>query len=534
VTATITQRSLYLGGKRYPLLLPSLRDARLHLALVVISIHVLGQLGLAFRVSIPQILSAILSAALVEVAWTFARSRQIVWPASAMLTGSGVALILRVVGTERGEHWTWRGWYIFAGVAVVSLLSKYLIRYRGAHLFNPSNAGLVAAFLLLGSTRVEPLDFWWSPLNGWMFAAYVIIVFGGLTITNRLRLLEMAAVFWVVFAAGLGLLSASGHCMTAAWAFVPVCGASFWWTVVTSPEVAIFLFFMITDPRTVPSGRTAKIAFSVAIALLAVALIAPQSSEFGAKVGLLSALVVFSPVRSLFDRLLPERDPRISPHRAFLSRVTGGIEHSARLVFWRGATIGAVIAVVATAIVAAGTPARVGAGEITTAESLSISVDPSTLPPVTVDAEVEKLASQLVAGNALARVLTESLEVEAEAMRRGDPALLLEVNQGARLAEMEQTIDRAAADGLRVVDRYSFDSIHVRVMHPEGLQTAPGLAFDTTGIVERTTYAFGDAPIETARSPVSTTFLLRQGAGRFWLIMEARQTDFGADSKNPP
>jgi Na+-transporting NADH:ubiquinone oxidoreductase subunit NqrB len=283
VTAVITRRSLALGGRRYPLVLPSLRDARLHLASVVISIHILGQLGLGFRVSVPQILSAILSAAIVEVVWTFVQRREIVWPASAMLTGSGVALILRVVGTERGDHWTWRGWYIFAGVAVLSLLTKYLIRYRGTHLFNPSNVGLVAIFLLLGSTRVEPLDFWWSPLNGWMIAAYALIGLGGLAITARLRLLEMAAAFWVAFAAGIGLLSATGHCMTAAWAFSPVCDTSFWWTVVTSPEVAIFLFFMITDPRTVPSGRTARTAFSVAIAVLAVVLIAPQSTEFGAK-----------------------------------------------------------------------------------------------------------------------------------------------------------------------------------------------------------------------------------------------------------
>ena len=42
--------------------------------------------------------------------------------------------------------------------------------------------------------------------------------------------------------------------MTANWAFAPVCGADFWRVIVTSPEVLIFLFFMITDPKTVPAG----------------------------------------------------------------------------------------------------------------------------------------------------------------------------------------------------------------------------------------------------------------------------------------
>ena len=43
---------------------------------------------------------------------------------------------------------------MFGLVAAAALLTKYLIRYRGSHVFNPSNVGLVAAFVILGSTRV--------------------------------------------------------------------------------------------------------------------------------------------------------------------------------------------------------------------------------------------------------------------------------------------------------------------------------------------------------------------------------------------
>ena len=106
-----------------------------------------------------------------------------------MLTGSGVALILRVVGTPPDDPWNTYAWYVFAGVAGLSLLTKYVIRYRGSHVFNPSNIGLVVAFIVLGSTRVEPLDFWWAPLNVWMIAAYAVIIGGGLLITRRLHLL---------------------------------------------------------------------------------------------------------------------------------------------------------------------------------------------------------------------------------------------------------------------------------------------------------------------------------------------------------
>ena len=94
-----------------------------------------------------------------------------------------MALILRVVGTPPDDPWNTYAWYVFAGVAGFSLLTKYVIRYRGSHVFNPSNIGLVVAFIVLGSTRVEPLDFWWAPLNVWMIAAYAVIIGGGLLIT---------------------------------------------------------------------------------------------------------------------------------------------------------------------------------------------------------------------------------------------------------------------------------------------------------------------------------------------------------------
>ena len=44
--------------------------------------------------------------------------------------------------------------------------------------------------------------------------------------------------------------------MTAAWHVGPIEGAEFWWLLVSSPEILVFLFFMITDPRTIPASRT--------------------------------------------------------------------------------------------------------------------------------------------------------------------------------------------------------------------------------------------------------------------------------------
>ncbi len=53
----MTSRTLTLGGSTYPVILPNIRDPRLNVAAVIITIHVLGQVGLRFQVSVPQILA---------------------------------------------------------------------------------------------------------------------------------------------------------------------------------------------------------------------------------------------------------------------------------------------------------------------------------------------------------------------------------------------------------------------------------------------------------------------------------------------
>ncbi len=286
-------------GTSYPVVLPSLRDPRLHLAAVIVSLQVLGQTAFAFRVSIAQILISLGVCAVLEVAIVCRRQRVLLWPASALLTGNGVAFVLRVPGTRHGDWWSTRGWWIFAATAAVSILSKYVIRIRGEHVFNPSNFGLVLCFLALGSTRAEPLDFWWGPMSAWLALALAIIVLGGLAILSRLRLLEVAVSFWAAFAAALGVLAATGHSMTARWHLGPIAGFEFWRTLVTSPELLVFLFFMITDPKTVPRRQGERVVYALAIGLLAALLIAPAQTEYWSKVAVLGALAIVCGARVL-------------------------------------------------------------------------------------------------------------------------------------------------------------------------------------------------------------------------------------------
>jgi Na+-translocating ferredoxin:NAD+ oxidoreductase RnfD subunit len=510
--------ALTLGARTYPVTLPNVRDPRLQVAAVIVTIHVLGQVTLGFHVSVPQILAAILTCAVIEVAITFRRQRALVWPASAMLTGSGVALILRVPSTPPGDHWTTHAWYVFAGVAAFSLLTKYVIRYRGSHLFNPSNLGLVVAFLVLGSTRVEPLDFWWSRLDGPMILAYAVILIGGVLITRRLHLLAAAAIFWGALAIGVGLVAASGHCMVARWAFAPVCGLDFWRVIVTSPEVLIFVFFMLTDPKTVPPGRVGRMLFALALAVVATVLIAPQRNEFGTKVALLGSLVIMCAARPLLERLVPVAGSDDDDPVRFVRRLVtrGTVPALART----GGLIVAV-ALLGAGIVAAGGPARgfVDPSADDVLGRLPSDIDPATLPSISVSQDVVDWDHEITGAGAQQIVLrlAENLELEHEALRRGDAALLPAVDHGDRLAELRRRVDAATPSGTRTAEQYSIEDVRITLVIPFGRQTGLSLGLESRGTVTTETYRRDGDLVSRSSAPFAKSFVMGRPTGGRWL-----------------
>src|SRR5262245_46811672 len=169
--------------------------------------------------------------------------------------------------------------------------------------------------------------------------------------------------------------------MTANWSFTPVCGTDFWRVIVTSPEVLIFLFFMITDPKTTPAGRVGRVVFALLVGILSVLVMAPQVDEWGTKVGLLSSLVIVCAARPLLDRVLPEPRSAADDLRRFATRVAVGGEGTGALP--RVARVGLLVVallVLGAGIVVAGTPAR-GTAPANTAEILDRvphQIDPST------------------------------------------------------------------------------------------------------------------------------------------------------------
>src|SRR5437588_3412131 len=210
-------RTVRIGGREYRVILPSIRDPRLHVAAVLLTLQALGQTVLGFRLSIAQILACLAAGALIEFGVSFLKDKTILWPASGLLTGNSTAFILRVPGTLHGNWWSTHGIWIFVGVVVFSMASKYLIRWKGRHIFNPSNLGLVVAFIALGPQFTEPQDLWWIPLGPWMYVTYAILIVGGLLIGWELKLLSLELGYMAAFAVFVALAVAPvpDHCMVA-------------------------------------------------------------------------------------------------------------------------------------------------------------------------------------------------------------------------------------------------------------------------------------------------------------------------------
>lgn len=476
---------------------PSWRDSRLHTAAVLVTVQVLGQTVLGFDVSIAQILLAVGTSALLEVAITFRRTRTIAWPASAMLTGNGVALILRVPGTVRCDWWSLRGGWIYVTTAAVSLGSKYVIRRHGGHVFNPSNFGLLVCFLVLGSRRVEPLDFWWAPWSAPVAAAVAVIVTGGVLVLRRIHLLAVALSFWLTFAASLGVVTLAGHCITARWHVGPLCGFDFWRIIVTSPELLVFVLFMITDPRTVATGsRRAHAAFGALVGVVAALLIAPQRTEFGAKVALLGALAIVCAARPTIEAWARTRHALRRPRAAIVA-------------------LGLV-----AALAAAGLPARPVSASARAAHD-SVRFPRVVVPTARVASDA--LSQQLDGADArrIARDLVEDLAVQDGLVRRRDADAARAVAGRRWLAVLEARMRAFAADHEITVDDFAVRSVVVSVGRRPG-QAAPAVLATLRGTARALTWHDGlDGPRRTgAPRPVEATFEVRWDGTRYLIVSD--------------
>jgi hypothetical protein len=305
---------LRFGGRTIPVILPNRRDPRLKLSAVIIALQVLGQTVLEFKVSIAQILITIGVCGVVDAAVTLKRQGILAWPASALLTGNSIAFILRASGTEHGDWWSLHGIEFFILAALGSLLVKYYVRPGGRHRFNPSNVGIVWVLLVIGPVHVFPQYLWWGPLEAPVIAALAVIVLGAIWVLRAVKMLQMAIAFLVPFTVLIAIFAAGGQSFLAIWHEGPVSGLDYWLRICTSPELFVFVCFMMSDPATAAKTPAGRMIYGAATAVVAAALVLVQPTEYGIKVAILASLTVVCAAVPLIDALARRlREPAAGP-----------------------------------------------------------------------------------------------------------------------------------------------------------------------------------------------------------------------------
>ncbi|PYQ13687.1 MAG: hypothetical protein DMF80_14410 [Acidobacteria bacterium] len=242
-------------------------------ALALLLTHGLARLG--FDVS-PLRVVLILGAALVsQLALSRAGGLPRLDPRSALISGLSLCLLLRTDST-----------LVAAAGAVATIASKFLIRWRGKHVFNPTNFGLVAMMALGAPAWVSPGQWGHSA-----FFAFLIACLGGMVVSRAWRS-DVTAAFLLSYG---GLLVGR-----ALWLGDPL---SIPLHQLQSGALLLFAFFMISDPKTTPDSRAGRIAFAFLVALGAAYV---QFRLFRPN-GILWSLALCSAAVPLLDRLLPAR-----------------------------------------------------------------------------------------------------------------------------------------------------------------------------------------------------------------------------------
>lgn len=247
-------------------------DARLYQIAALSGLLAYGLLRLDLEVQAGRAALILLTALAVQYACTRWWRLPAFDPKSALISGLSLCLLMRTNSV------------LLALLApAIAVASKFVIRVRGKHVFNPTNFAIVV-LLLTGEVWVSPGQ-WGSAA----FFGFLLACLGGLVV-NRAARSDVTLAFLLAYG---GL----------------VVGRSLWlgepmaipFHRLENGALLIFAFFMISDPRTTPDRRAARVAFAVLVALGAAYV---QFRLFRTN-GLLWSLALFSPLVPLLDRLVP-------------------------------------------------------------------------------------------------------------------------------------------------------------------------------------------------------------------------------------
>ncbi len=158
---------------------------------------------------------------------------------SAYISGISVGILIR-----SPFYWP------YALCAMITIASKYTLRFRDRHIWNPSNFGVVA-ILLLAPGSVAGLSVQWGN-NIWVML--IIWIIGSISIW-RLRRFHICATYVLSFF----LFAVFRSYLTGDALLAEI-------SPITGPMYQLFVFFMITDPVTTVRSKKGQylVAFLIA------------------------------------------------------------------------------------------------------------------------------------------------------------------------------------------------------------------------------------------------------------------------------
>ena len=251
-------------------------DPRIYQILALAGLLIYGVGWLDFEIGPVQ--AAVTLAGVLLMQWLCSR----LWklerfePKSALISGLSLCLLLRT------NHLA-----LAAVGAVITIAGKFVLRWRGKHLFNPTNFGLVAMMLATnGAVWVSPGQ--WGNVA---FFGFLMVCIGGLVVMRAARSDVTLAFLGFYLALMFGRSLYLGEPMT-----IPL-------HRLQSGALLLFAFFMISDPKTTPDSRAGRILFA---ALVAYGAWYVQFRLFRTN-GLLWSLAGLSLAVPVIDWLLPGR-----------------------------------------------------------------------------------------------------------------------------------------------------------------------------------------------------------------------------------
>jgi Na+-translocating ferredoxin:NAD+ oxidoreductase RnfD subunit len=216
-------------------------DRRLTGPLLVTLILVGAQWSYGVLHGYTAIVLALVSAVATEMVLRRFLTHQPVQLASAYISGNSIAILVR-------SPLLWP--YALGGA--ISIMSKYVLRVKGRHLWNPSNFG-ICVLLFLAPYAVAPLSVQWGNALWPMLIIWAV----GLRViwmAKRAHITVAYVLSFFAFALVRSLMTGSPYVTEIA--------------PITGPMYQLFALFMITDPKTTVSSRRGAVAVACLVAFV--------------------------------------------------------------------------------------------------------------------------------------------------------------------------------------------------------------------------------------------------------------------------